>query len=237
MGVYRDRGDSLDRERPRRHRAPQPGGVRQHPAPDTGVDMAAHPARRGRGGDLGHRVHDPVRVRRRRGHHEHGAVVDRGRHRGRIRPEVQAHWHHDRFHSEVVLGLAERGVHGRRHHHRRPFDVGPAVPRALHRQQHRLRATRRHAAHGGRRRVEQVAGEADQVVLHRQQRREGGRVEAVRAGVRRDRLAADPVDVRKPRVVDVGERPATVHRQVGGLHLTQPGQGVGHRSTSSASSE
>ena len=72
------------------------------------------------------------------------------------------------------------------------------------------------------RRVDQVEGEADQLVLHRQQAREGGRVQAVGAGVRRHRLAAERVDLRHPRVVDVGQRPAAVDRQVPRLSFAEP---------------
>ena len=39
----------VDRERPRRHVAAEPGGVRQHPAADARVDVAADAARGGRG--------------------------------------------------------------------------------------------------------------------------------------------------------------------------------------------
>ena len=74
--------------------------------------------------------------------------------------------------------------------------------------------------------VEQPAGEADELVLHRQQRGEGGRVEAVGPGVRRDRLAADPVGLLEAGVVDVGERAATGDGYVGGLPLAQTGQDV-----------
>ena len=97
------------------------------------------------------------------------------------------------------------------------FATEGEASRALHRQQHRLRTSRRHRLHGRARRVEQVAGEAEQVVLHRQQAGERGRVEAVGPGVRRHRLPPDPIDVRKPRVVDVGQRAPAVHRQVRGL--------------------
>ena len=75
--------------------------------------------------------------------------------------------------------------------------------------------------------------EADQVVLHRQQARERGGVEAVGAGARRHRLAADPVDVGQAGVVDVGEGAAAVHGQVVGLQGAEPGEGVGHAAASS----
>ena len=92
--------------------------------------------------------------------------------------------------------------------------------------------------------VEQVAGEADQLVLHGEQAREGGGVQPVGAGVRRDRLAPDPVHLGQAGVVDVGQRAPAVHGQVAGLQLAQPGRdrrrdrwwGV-HRSTSWASRE
>ena len=63
--VDRDRGDPRHREGPRRHRAAEPGGVRQHPAADAGVDVAAHPALGGGRGQLGDGVDHAVGVRRR----------------------------------------------------------------------------------------------------------------------------------------------------------------------------
>ena len=42
------------------------------------------------------------------------------------------------------------------------------------------------------------------------------------AGEGRDRLAPEVVDLGQPGVVDVGQRPPTVHRQVVGLELPEP---------------
>ena len=92
--VDADAGDAVDREGPRRGVE-----VRQHPAADTGVDVAADAARRGQRRDLRHRVDDAVGVGGRRGDDEHGRVVDGIRHgapgrratsRGRRRPARRA---------------------------------------------------------------------------------------------------------------------------------------------------
>ena len=239
VGVDRDRGDAVDRERPRRHVATDPCGVRQHPAADAGVDVAADPARGSGGGDRRHRVDDAVRVRRRGDDDQHGALgrlVDRRDHRVGVGAEVGADRDDDGLDPEVVGGLEEGRVHGRRHDHPRALDVGAAVARALDGQQAGLGATGGHRADRLGRRVEQVGGEADQVVLHLQQARERRRVEPVRAGVRRHRLAADLVDVGQPGVVDVGERPASVDGEVGGLHGAEAGECVGHGATFSSTS-
>ena len=165
-----------------------------------------------------------------------GASSIGGDHRGRVGAEVRADRDDDGLDAEVVRGLEERRVHGARNHHPRPLDVGAAVARALDGEQAGLGAAGGDRADRLGRGVEQVGGEADQVVLHLQQARERGRVQAVRAGVRRDRLAADPVDVGQARVVDVGEGAAAVHGQVGVLHGAQAGESVGHAATVSSTS-
>ena len=196
------------------------------------------PARRGAGGERGDRVDHAVRVGRCGPDDEHGPLVDGGEHPVRVGPVVGTGRHHHRLDPEVVGGLVERRVHGVGDHDRRPLDVRAGVARGLHGEQARLRPPGGDRPDRGVRGVEQVAGEADEVVLHRQQAREGGRVEAVGAGVRRHGLAPDPVDLGQPGVVDVGQRPAAVDRQVAGLQGAQPGQDVvGHASTSVASSE
>ena len=117
------------------------------------------PARGGRRGDLGHRVHHPVGVRRCAGDDQHGVVVDRRGHRVGVGAEVGADRHQDGLDAEVVRGLVEGGVGGGGQHHPRARDVGAAVARALHRQQDRLGAAGGHRAdravsgrRGGRRR-------------------------------------------------------------------------------------
>ena len=82
--------------------------------------------------------------------------------------------------------------------------------------------------------VEQAAGEADELVLHLQQRRERRRVERVGGGVGRDRLPGDPVDLGVAGVVDVGQRAASVHRQVPALQGGEPLDRVGHWTAPSA---
>ena len=215
----------VDRERPGRHRAAEPRGERQHPAADAGVDVAADAALGGQRGDLGDRVDDAVRVRRRAGHHEHRVVVDRRRHRGGVGTEVRADRHRApprRRSSAAALWKAACAVVGQ-HHARGRSTSGRASRAALHGQQHRLGAAGGHRADHAVRRVEQVGGEADQVVLHRQQARERRGVEAVGAGVRRHRLAADLVDLVEPGVVDVGQGAAAVHRQVVGAAARRAG--------------
>ena len=97
---------------------------------------------------------------------------------------------------------------------RGPVDVGPASRAPCTASRHRLGAAGGHRADRAVGGVEQPAREADQLVLHLQQAGERRRVEAVGAGVRRHRLAADPVDLGVAGVVDVGEGAAAVHRQV-----------------------
>ena len=63
---------------------------------------------------------------------------------------------------------------------------------------------------------------------------ERGRVQPVGAGVRRDRLAADPVDLGEPGVVDVGQGAAAVDRQVAACSCR--GAGRARRSWASGSS-
>ena len=184
--------------------------------------------------ELGDRVDDAVRVRRRARDHQHGPVaglVERGLGRGDVGREVGADRHQHRLHAEVVRGLVERRVRGCRQHHAGLGHVRMRVARRLHREQHRLGAARGHGADRGVGPVEQAEGEADQVVLHPEQAGERRRVEPVGAGVRRDRLASDPVDVGQAGVVDVGERPAAVHREVARLERLEPFEGVGHAAT------
>ncbi len=183
--------------------------------------------------ELGDRVDDAVRVGRRARDHQDRPVarlVDRRLGGGHVGGEVGADRHEHRLHAEVVRGLVERRVRGRGQHHARLGDVGVRVARRLHGEQHRLGAAGGDRADRGVGSVEQAEGEADQVVLHPEQARERRRVEPVGAGVRRDRLAADPVDVGQPGVVDVGQRPAAVHRQVGGLERLEPLECVGRAS-------
>ena len=230
VGVDRDRRDALHREGPRRHGATEPGGVGQHPPADARVDVAAHPARGGCRGDLGDRVHHAVRVRRCAGDDQHGVVVDRVGHRGRVGAEVGSDRHEHRLDAEVVRGLVERRVRRRGQHHPRPYDVRAGVARTLHRQQDRLRAAGGHRADRAVGRVEEAAREADQLVLHLQQRGERRRVEGVGGGVGGDGLAGDPVDLRVAGVVDVGQGAAAVDRQVAGLQGREALEGIRHGS-------
>ena len=102
--------DALDRERPRRHGA-QSSGVRQHPAADARVDVAADAARGRRGRDLGDRVDDAVGVRRRarrrraRWRRRSPRPWRRGRRAG-FGVDVDEHG----LDAEVVRGLVERRV-------------------------------------------------------------------------------------------------------------------------------
>ena len=204
------------------------GGVRQHPPADAGVDVAAHPTRGRGGGDRGHRVDHPVRVRRRAGHDEHGPVVDRGRHRVGPGPELLVDTDHHRLHAEVVRGLVERGVRRHGQHHPRSLISGCAsrAPCTASSTDSVPPEVTVPTVVGGP--SSSLRGDPDQLVLHPQQAGEGGRVEPVGAGVRRHRLAADPVGLLEPGVVDVGQRPATGDRHVVGLHRAQPRQDVAH---------
>ena len=223
------RRDALDGERPGRHRPAQPRGVRQHPAADAGVDVAAHAARGRRGAAIaGDRVDDAVGVRR-RARRRRAPSCRRWRRpwrRGR-RAEVGVDVGRAPPHAEVVrrpCGTPRAPVSARTMLGSR--DVGPAVARGLHREQDRLGAAggdRADAAGPGRR-----AG--------RRRRRRGrspscssdGNAVGSRpfeAAYTATRLAADPVGVGEPGVVDVGQRAAAVGRQVTGLQGSRAGRG------------
>jgi hypothetical protein len=235
--VDRDAGHAVDGEGPRRHPATEPGGVRQHPAADAGVDVAPHPRSRGDGGDRGHVVDDPVGVRRRRRDDEDGPLVERSGHRGRVGTEVVTHLDGNGFHPEVVGGLVERRVRRRRDDHPRPADLRTRVPGGLHSEEDGLGPAAGDGADDAVRGLEEVRGEADQLVLHLHQRRERGRVQAVGVGVGSHRLPGHRVHVGAAAVVDVGQRAPALRRQVAGLQRAEPGEHVGHRSPPGTVSE
>ena len=217
MSVDRDRGDPVDRERPRRHRPPEPRGVRQHPPADARVDVAADARARPRAppssvtGSTTPCAYDGARAD---DQHRRRSSIGRGR-RGDVGAEVGADRHH---HAPRRRSSARPCGTPRARSTAAPsagVDVRGAASRArLHRQQHRLGAARGHRPDRRVRRVEQVAARSRPGRSPSQQAGERRRVEPVGAGVRRHRLAADPVDVGQPGVVDVGQRAAAVHRQV-----------------------
>ncbi len=218
--------------------APEPGRVRQHPAADAGVDVAADPARGGEAGERGDVVDHAMGVRRRAADHEHDVVaepVEGGRGGVDVGAEVRPDRNLHRLDPEVVRRLVEGGVRGGRDDHPRPGDVGVGVAGGLDREQHRLGAARGDRADGGGGGVEQAGGEPDQLVLHPEQARERRRVEAVGAGVGRHRRPADPVGLGQPGVVDVGEAPPARDGQVGTLQLGEPREHVVHAIASTSS--
>ena len=217
VGVDRDRRDALDRERPRRHRSARAARHRAAPSrrcrrPRGSAPHARPPRRRSAvTGSTTPCAYDGALATT-----STVSLVDRVGHRGGVGAEVGADRHQDRLDPEVVRGLVEGGVGGGGQHHPRSYDVGPAVPRPLHGQQDRLGAA---GGHGPDRRpgsVEQAAGEADQLVLHLQQGRERRRVERRwSAAYAATASRRDPVDLGIAGVVDVGQGPPAVHRQVG----------------------
>ena len=168
----------------------------------------------GQGGDLGDGVDDPVRVRGGRRDDEHGVVVD-GRRRGQRGRRGGSSWSTSTTRAcepEVLRALEERRVRGDGQHEVGPVHVRCALPGREHREEDRLGAARGDRPGepvGG---VEEAARHRDEVVLHPQQRREGGGVEGVRRGEHRERVEAEGVGVGEPRVVDVGEGAAAVRR-------------------------
>jgi hypothetical protein len=186
--------------------------------------VAAHAPGRGRRGDLRHRVDDAVCVGRRGRDDQHGVRPDRRRGGGRVGAQVRPDRHDVQRHPQVVGGLGERGVRGGRHHQPRAAQVGPGVAGGLDRQDERLGAAAGYRADRVAVPAEQLRRCADQRVLHGQQGREGGRVQAV--DVRGDpvRGVRQLVEARHGRVVDVCEQPPAVRGQVRGPQLTQLGQ-------------
>ena len=236
--VDRDGADARDGERPGGDRPAEPGGVGQHPAADARVDVAAD-ALCGRGcRDLGDRVDHPVGVRRRRGDHQDGAVVDRGRHRHGVCSEVGADGHR-----RPPRHRSSARPCGRR---RAPSTGAPSA------------AARRP---GRASRAPCTASSTDSVppdvtvpttpsgassrsaakptssfsICSRLGNAVGSRplLPAYAATAAR----ADLVDLGQPGVVDVGERAPAVHRHVCGLHPAQPCHQVTHRAPPGGSDE
>ena len=199
---------------------------------DAGVDVAADAARGGQRGQLGDRVDDAVRVRRRAGHDQHGAVpsastaaaVAAG-----VRAEVRPDRHHDRLDAEVVRGLANAACAVEGSTIRGAVDVRAGVAGGLHGEQHRLGAAGGDGADRVRRGVQQVAAEPDEVVLHRSAGW-GTRSGRGRWSRRTPATAVRPIAVHvgQAGVVHVGEGAAAVRRA--GRRPASPAAGSVRRS-------
>ena len=204
-----------DREGPGRdRRAVDRGEIGQDPPADARVDVTASAGLGRDRGDLGHRVDDALRVGGSRPHEQHGVLGDGRAHRlglGPVGPRVDVDEH--RLDPEGVSGLEEGRVGGRRQDHPRVRHLGPCVTGGEDGEEDRLGASGGHRADGlGP--VEEPGGPPREVVLHRQQRGEGGGVEAVGGRIHREGLPTELVDIGETGVVDVGEGPAAVRRQV-----------------------
>jgi hypothetical protein len=150
---------------------------------------------------------------------EDGAFVDGRSHRFRdrsLRDRIDVD--EGGLDAEPVSRLVERRVGRRRQDHPRRCDLGPSVAGSEHREQDRLRASRGDDSGESGRRVDEPASDADEVVLHGEQRGERSGVEAVGRGERRERFTADRVGRGQTRVVDVGESVSAVGGQVPGAH-------------------
>ena len=170
-------------------------------------------------GDRLDRVDDAVGVGRRGGDDEDGAVVDGRRHRlgvGAFRHGVDVD--EDGLDAEPVRGLVEGRVRRRRQDHPGCRDVGRASRAASTASRIDSVPPEVTTPANPVRRVDEPARDADEVVLHGEQRGERRRVEAVRRGERRERLTADRVGRSQTRVVDVGEGASAVGGQVAGAH-------------------
>ena len=193
--------------------------------------MTADPALGGQGGDLRHGIDDPMGVRGCGSHHQHGVGGDRRGRGDRIGAQVRADRHRVQRDPQVVRGLGERGVRGGRHDDPRTADPGVRVAGRLDRQQQRLGATRGHRADRALIAAEQLGRGGDQGVLHHQQGREGGRVQAVDMGRSGVRGLREPVQPGDRGVVDVREQPTAVRGQVARPQVTQLGQHLLGRDT------
>lgn len=175
--------------------------------------MAAHPGGGSSFGDRGDGIDDAVRVRGGGAGHQHGLRADGGGHVGGGGPQRgRRHGHRVHGDPQVVRRLGERGVRAGRHHDPGCRDLRVGVPGGLDGEDQRLGAAAGDAADDVRRGAagapaEQPGGSADQRVLHRQQRREGGRVEPVDVGAAGVRGGGQLVQPRHGRVVDVREQP------------------------------
>ena len=126
-------------------------------------------------GDLGDRIDHPLRILRRRPHHQHGVVVDRRLHRRRRRHASRPHRDATALQTEVVAALLERRVSAGRQHHVGCGDAelpAAAFTRRLHRHQDALGATRCHEPGALVAGIQPFADDRDDLGLDRAQARE-----------------------------------------------------------------
>jgi hypothetical protein len=209
-----------------------PGG--QHQAADARVHVHRDAALAAGGGDLRHRVEDAVRVAHGGRDREDAAIGERGRHavRGRReRDRVERHGHD--VQAEPFGRLDERRVRALRQHELAPRRAAgprrPAVARRLHRQQARLGPAGRERPDGVRRCGEDVEQRADDVVLHRCDARERGRVQRVDRRERGERRLLEPAEDRVAVLEDVREQAPALVRDVRAAHGFEGFEDLGGR--------
>ena len=159
--------------------------------------------------------------------HEGDVVPQAIRDVGRSQRPVRRDGHRIPLQVEQQRRLLERRVHGRRGQQagsRRGIRTlcPPQVSRGLDRQQAALGAAAGDRADHRAATVQHPPGEADQVALHRRDRREHRRVEAVQRTRQGGRGIRQLVEVVAAGVVHIRQHPAAVRRGVGGAQRAQP---------------